>query len=92
MISPQKAVEAAVRYMVEVIGEVEQPEHFTVEKISISADKKIWTIVLGYERKGTEANSLSVLLGNNPRRYKIMDIDAETGEGLSFETYQPNKN
>ena len=92
MITPQKAVESAVKYLVEVIGEVEHPQHFTVEKISKSEDNQVWTVVLGYERQGADANSLSVLLGNTPRRYKIIEVDADTGDGITFNTYDPNKN
>lgn len=91
MITPQKAVESAVKYLIETIGEIEHPQHFTVEKISQSKDKKTWVVALGYERQGTEPNSLSVLLGNNPRRYKIIEIEAETGNGISLDTFNPNK-
>jgi hypothetical protein len=91
MITPQKAVEAAVKYLVEIIGDVEKPQNFTIVKISLSQDKNKWTIVLGYERQGTEANSLSVLLGNNPRQYKIIELDAETGNAITFETYNSSK-
>jgi hypothetical protein len=91
-ITPQKAVVSAVTYLVGVLGEIEKPQQFSVEKVSISKDKKIWTVVLGYERQGTEPNSLSVLLGNNPRRYKTIELDAETGEGISLSTFNPDKN
>lgn len=91
-ITPQKAVEAAVKYLIEVVGEIEKPHQFTVEKISLSEDKKIWTVVLGYERQGTEANSLSVLLGNTPRRYKAITVSTDTGDGISLEPFDFNKN
>jgi hypothetical protein len=93
MITPQtqKAVESAVKYLIEIIGDVEKPQNFTIEKISLSQDKKVWTIVLGYERQGTEANSLSVLLGNNLRQYKVIELDADTGDAMSLETYSPGK-
>lgn len=91
MITPQKAVESAVKYLVEIIGELEQPTHFTVEKLSISPDKTLWTVVLGYEPKSNDASSLSVLLGNNPRRYKIIEIDAISGDGISLNTFNPSK-
>lgn len=91
-LTAQKAVEAALRYLVEVVGELEKPQHFTLEKISISRDKKTWSVTLGYERQGTEANSLSVLLGNNPKRYKTVEVDAETGDGISLNPYNPDKN
>jgi len=91
MKTPQEAVTSAMQYLVSVVGEIEKPQNFTIESISLSKDKKVWKIVLGYERQGTEANSLSVLLGNNPRRYKTIEIDAESGEGISFETYHTPK-
>lgn len=92
MITPQEAVESAVTYLVGIVGKLEQPQNFTVEKLTLSSDKKVWTVVLGYDRKAAEANNLSVLLGNNPRQFKLIEIDADTKEGLSFDTFNPNKN
>jgi hypothetical protein len=91
MITPPEAVTAAVKYLISVIGEVEHPQNFTIEKISTSKDKKKWTVVIGYDRQGTEANSLSVLLGNNPRRFKAIELDATTGDGISLTTFNPDK-
>lgn len=90
-LTPQKAVEAAVKYLAEVVGGLEQPKHLSVEKISISRDRKTWTVVLAYDREGVDSTSLSVLLGNSPRKYRTIDIEDETGDGISMDIYNPNK-
>jgi hypothetical protein len=78
-------VDMAVKIAVEYFSSFFQHQflNLAVEEIEKSDDDRYWLITLGYTMP-RGALPLSALGANAPRSYKLIKINAETGEPISM--------
>jgi hypothetical protein len=81
MVEPKKAVENALRYFTVVTG---ISNGISLEELERSSDKKYWLVTIGYMDTAGEVNSLNALLGKLEKKYKIVKVNAESGEAESM--------
>lgn len=82
MITVKQAADAASKYLAELAA-VNPEFPITIEEVSRSADGEHWSITLGYAPKAMASGaSWSAMLGS--REYKIIEVDAKTGDMISM--------
>jgi hypothetical protein len=80
------AVQAAVRFLGS-INEAHPPEEVAVEEIEFSEEDWKWRITLGYYPSGY---SMAAFSGRKfDRQYRVITVDARTGEVLSMKMREP---
>jgi len=101
MISIKEAIQIAKNYVREVYAESgEQISDIGLEEVNRSEDDRVWLITVGFtipdkrrqevalnENLGTLLGGLSTLT----RQYKVVHIDAQTGEPLMMKMRQINE-
>ena len=85
------AIEAARHYMTEALGR--NLEDLQLEETEYSDNRDRWLITFGYLRAEPTANSMfnaaGALFPNKERVYKIITVDARTGEANQIEIRKP---
>jgi hypothetical protein len=82
-IKPNEAVQAAAKYFVQAIGQINEQTAVVVDGQEMSSDKKHWIVTLSH--KDPLASALDTLHpGNDTRLQKVFTIDAFTSEVLSM--------
>lgn len=94
MIEVKQAVQLAVQYCGQLFGNI--GNHLELEEVALSEDEKHWFITIGYDVSGTiPRNEMmeGILKGIEPRgkerKYKVVDVDAETGKVHAVKIRQP---
>lgn len=93
MIDVTSAVQLAVKYCGELFGNISN--RLQLEEVELSDDEKHWLITVGYDEPGTSQSAvmLEIHQGFAPRRqerkYKVVDVDAETGKVKAVKMRQP---
>lgn len=78
----RKAIEIAKGFVSEISGE---PENLQLEEVSISEDKKKTEVVLSFDKKIKDPNSLQKALGlEGLRNVKKIIVENSTGEVLGM--------
>ncbi len=94
MIDVKNAVHAAIQYCGELFGG-DILNRFQLEEVELSDDEKHWFITVGYDDRGTPQDEAATriahgLLPRAPeRKYKVVDVDAETGKVKKVKIRQP---
>jgi hypothetical protein len=76
-IDAKQAAVAARKYLVDLVGGV--PYNLTLEEVERSSDGRKWLVTLGYVEN----------LYLNKKSYKLITIDAHTGDVTSMKIYAP---
>ena len=93
MINVQHAVRVAVDYCGQLFGNI--TNRLQLEEVELSDDEKHWFVTVGYDEPGTPQSEvmLRVHQGLEPRgterKYKVVDVDAETGKVKAVKMRQP---
>ena len=93
MIDVKNAVQAAVQYCGQLFGNISN--RLQLEEVELSDDEKHWFITVGYDDPGTPRDEvmLGALQGfpriGPERKYKVVDVDAETGKVKAVKMRQP---
>ena len=89
MIVAKEAVQKAIEYLFDVVGEIDHPTNVMLEGLR-KAENEEWIVDVSYERSGVnQPSSLDVLLGKNVRQYKEIRLDSD-GNGISLGTVKPS--
>ena len=80
MIAVKEAVKIAMKFVMDLYENYTPPD-LLLEEVRLSDDEKHWLITIGFSR-----NALSSFVGKDdvPRAYKLIKIDAETGEPIEM--------
>ena len=93
MIDVKNAVQAALQYCGELFGDISK--RLQLEEVVLSDDEKHWFITVGYDVPGALPFSAleDMIQGLKPRaperKYKVVDVDAETGKVKAVKMRQP---
>ena len=94
MIDVKEAVRVAVQYCGQLFGNL--GNNLELEEVVLSEDEKHWFITIGYDTPGTVSNAemmAKVLSGvrarSSERKFKVVDVDAETGKVHAVKIRQP---
>ncbi|MEA5534161.1 hypothetical protein [Crocosphaera sp. XPORK-15E] len=92
-IDVRQAVSSAKNHLNQIIDLFGYIDDIRLEEIELSSDKKSWFITLGFHlfnspidkqknslKKETGIPNLANLLNPTEREYKVIEIDAETGD------------
>ena len=82
MIDVKQAVAIALKYVLDL--EQTQIINLDLEEVELSPNGNQWYVTVGYERVRPTPTSLAAVLGANPRIYKIVTINRDTGEPVSL--------
>ena len=82
MIGPKEAVQAALKFLGDMVPDAKDPR---LEEIEIDVD--LWLITLSYVSVPTPAELADIIGGASPRIYKTIKIDRE-GTFLSMKIRQ----
>ena len=83
MIKAKDALQAALEYINDLLGDTEQPTNMALDKIT-STSKNGWIVVISYTRSNLDPNSIAALFNNNIRCAKEIEIDS-AGKVISME-------
>lgn len=87
------AVQVAVQYCGQLFGDI--LNRLQLEEVELSDDEKHWFITVGYDVPGAlPASALEDMVqGLKPRpperKYKVVEVDAETGKVKAVKMRQP---
>lgn len=84
MINAKEALQVALKYINELLGETEQPTNMVLDKITSTSDDG-WIVVISYTRGNIDPNSITALFNNNIRCAKEIEIN-KNGKAVSMET------
>jgi hypothetical protein len=84
MITVKEAVEIGLRFADEVLGPAKLTDP-RIEEIELAEDA-VWRVTVSFVR---EPSKLTEVLAPPGREYKVLTIDAETGEVYSMKIRQP---
>lgn len=93
MIDVKDAVRVAVQYCGQLFGNLSN--RLQLEEVALSDDEKHWFITIGYDEPGeSQREILTGALGGfaprgSERKYKVVDVDAETGKVRAVKIRQP---
>jgi hypothetical protein len=80
VIDAKQAVKIARQYFQELFAD--QPlVNIQLEEVERTDEGKFWRVTIGFDRQGP--GDLRTILGQVPRYYKVVTIDAITGEAES---------
>jgi hypothetical protein len=93
MIDVQQAVQVATQYAAQLFGNA--LNNLRLEEVELSFDEKHWYITIGFDesvplRSGAIGAALENMM--NPRmerRYKVVDVDSNTGKVRAVKMRQP---
>lgn len=80
MIDAKEAVKIAKSYFLDLFND-QLLTNIQLEEVERTEDGKFWRVTIGYDR-GSE-NQLRSILGETPRYYKVVTVDAFTGQAES---------
>lgn len=84
MIDIKQAITAAKEFAAHAYEQ--QSSDFQLEEIQRSEDRKFWLVTVGFLRELPPVNKLAAALGGNSIRvYKVIKINALTGEALAMQ-------
>lgn len=81
MVDARDAVKIAKSYFFDLFND-QSPINVQLEEVERTDDGRFWRITIGYDRS-SEAKDLRSILGQIPRYYKVVTIDAATGQAES---------
>lgn len=93
MIESKKAVEVAMQYAKDHIGEENLP-HLLLEELEYDESSNVWKVVIGYDSHIQTKKIGSPLMGlgsstetEKKREYKTLEIDGATGQCKRMKMY-----
>lgn len=93
MLDVKNAVQVAVQYCGQLFGNI--GNQLELEEVVLSDDEKHWFITIGYDVPApAQADTLRAMVsGFQPRggerKFKVVDVDAETGKVHAVKMRQP---
>ena len=81
MIGVKEAVNKAIDFVQDLYGDTAAA--LSLEEVELTDDGRYWLITVGFVRPQLD-NPLRVFAGGAARAYKVIKVDAQTGEPLSM--------
>ncbi len=93
MIDVKQAAQTAMEYSGQLFGNI--LNRLQLEEVELSDDEKHWFITIGYDVPASPAQTAleNIVQGLKPRgaerKYKVVDVDAESGKVKAVKMRQP---